>query len=392
MKKIVIITLAIVVAAIVFRLGFSKYNQNMKIKLAMSKPAPNVVAEPVEEHSIIRTFEAPGRVTSKYQVNVLARIAGYLEKSYFKEGDFVKEGQTLFLIEPTEFSNAAKVAKANVDNIHSQLIYAEKQLARASELVKKDYIAKSQYDNLLSQRDALKAQLASAQAAYGDAQRNLGYTTVKSPVDGRIGIITVTVGNYVTPSSGPLTTIFSTNPIYVTFPLDSNDYNLLAEADKHANTNRKVELTFNNGLKYDLTGIQDFHDNKIDQSTGTVTMRATFQNPNNQLLHGEFVTIKLYSNKPVNVPVVHQTAVQENQAGKYVYKLDDNDIPELVYIKTGEQDGEFWVVNSGLKPGDMVITDGLQKVTPGKPVTLKTKEEMAKIKNKESDTNDKKDK
>ncbi len=392
MKKIVIITLAIVVAAIVFRLGFSKYNQNMKIKLAMSKPAPNVVAEPVEEHSIIRTFEAPGRVTSKYQVNVLARIAGYLEKSYFKEGDFVKEGQTLFLIEPTEFSNAAKVAKANVDNIHSQLIYAEKQLARASELVKKDYIAKSQYDNLLSQRDALKAQLASAQAAYGDAQRNLGYTTVKSPVDGRIGIITVTVGNYVTPSSGPLTTIFSTNPIYVTFPLDSNDYNLLAEADKDANTNRKVELTFNNGLKYDLTGIQDFHDNKIDQSTGTVTMRATFQNPNNQLLHGEFVTIKLYSNKPVNVPVVHQTAVQENQAGKYVYKLDDNDIPELVYIKTGEQDGEFWVVNSGLKPGDMVITDGLQKVTPGKPVTLKTKEEMAKIKNKESDTNDKKDK
>lgn len=391
MKKIVIITLAIIIAAIGFRFGFSKYSQNKKIKLAMSKPAPDVVAEPVEEHSIIRTFEVPGRVTSKYQVNVLARISGYLEKSYFKEGDFVKAGQTLFLIEPTEFSNAAKVAKANVDNIHSQLIYAEKQLVRASELVKKDYIAKSQYDNLLSQRDALKAQLASAQAAYGDAQRNLGYTTVKSPVDGRIGIITVTVGNYVTPSSGPLTTIYSTNPIYVTFPLDSNDYNLLAEADKEDNSNRKVELTFNSGEKYDLTGVQDFHDNKIDQSTGTVTMRATFQNPNNQLLHGEFVTIKLFSNRPVNVPVVHQTAVQENQAGKYVYKLDENDIPELVYIKTGEQDGEFWVVNSGLKAGDMVITDGLQKVTPGKPVTLKTKEEMAKIKNKANNT-EKKDK
>ena len=392
MKKIVIITLAIIIAAIGFRLGFSKYSQTMKIKLAISKPAPDVVAEPVEELSIIRTFEAPGRVTSKYQVNVLARISGYLEKSYFKEGDFVKAGQTLFLIEPTEFSNAAKVAKANVENIRSQLTYAEKQLARASELVKKDYIAKSQYDNLLSQRDALKAQLASAQAAYGDAQRNLGYTTVKSPVDGRIGIITVTVGNYVTPSSGPLTTIYSTNPIYVTFPLDSNDYNMLAQADKEANTNRKVELTFNSGMKYDLTGIQDFHDNKIDQSTGTVTMRATFQNPNNQLLHGEFVTIKLYSNKPVNVPVVHQTAVQENQAGKYVYKLDENDIPDLVYIKTGEQDGEYWVVNSGLKPGDMVITDGLQKVTPGKPVTLKTKEEMAKIKHKEIENTDKKDK
>ena len=312
-----------------------------------------------------------------------------MEKSYFKEGDFVKTGQTLFLIEPTEFSNAEKVAKANVENIQSQLVYAEKQLARASELVKKDYIAKSQYDNLLAQRDALKAQLASAKASYGDAQRNMSYTTVKAPVDGRIGIIAVTVGNYVSPSSGPLTTINSTNPIYVTFPLDSNDYNMLAEADQEANTNRKVELIFNSGEKYDLTGVQDFHDNKIDQSTGTVTMRATFENPNNQLLHGEFVTIKLYSNKSVKVPVVHQTAVQENQAGKYVYKLDENNIPELVYIKTGEQDGEFWVVNSGLKPGDMVVTDGLQKVTPGKPVTLKTKEEMAKLKKQDNSADSK---
>lgn len=389
MKKIIIITLAIIVAAIAFRFGYSKHSQSMKIKMAMSKPAPGVVAEPVEEHSIIRTFEAPGRVTSKYQVNILARISGYLEKSYFKEGDFVKTGQTLFLIEPTEFSNAEKVAKANVENIQSQLVYAEKQLARASELVKKDYIAKSQYDNLLAQRDALKAQLASAKASYGDAQRNMSYTTVKAPVDGRIGIIAVTVGNYVSPSSGPLTTINSTNPIYVTFPLDSNDYNLLAEADQEANTNRKVELIFNSGEKYDLTGVQDFHDNKIDQSTGTVTMRATFENPNNQLLHGEFVTIKLYSNKSVKVPVVHQTAVQENQAGKYVYKLDENNIPELVYIKTGEQDGEFWVVNSGLKPGDMVVTDGLQKVTPGKPVTLKTKEEMAKLKKQDNSADSK---
>lgn len=389
MKKTVIIFLAIVLAAIGLRFGYSKYGQHMKAKLAMSKPAPNVVAEPVEEHSLIRTFEAPGRVTSKYRVDVLARISGYLLKSYFKEGDFVKAGQTLFLIEPTEYSNAAKVAKANVDNIQSQLIYAEKQLVRASELVKKDYIAKSQYDSILSQRDALKAQLSSAKAAYKDAQRNLGYTNVKSPVDGRIGIISVTVGNYVTPSAGALTTIYSTNPIYVTFPLDSNDYNMLAAGDKEQNTNRKVELTFNNGEKYSLTGLQDFQDNKIDQTTGTVTMRATFANPNNQLLHGEFVTIKLYSNKPVNVPVVHQVAVQENQAGKYVYKLDENDIPELVYIKTGEQDGDYWVVNSGLKAGDRVIVDGIQKVTPGKPVTLKTAEEMAKIKQSSNNTDKK---
>lgn len=208
------------------------------------RPAPSVTVDPVQEADIIRSFEAPGRVTSKYQVNVLARISGYLQKSYFKEGDFVKAGQTLFLIEPTEFTNAANVAKADVANTKAQLEYAEKQLARAAELVKKDYIAKSQYDSMLSQRDALRAQLSSAQARYNDSMRNLSYTNVKAPVDGRIGIISVTLGNYVSPSSGALTTINSTNPIYVTFPIDSEDFVSLSQADGSNDTNRKAELLF----------------------------------------------------------------------------------------------------------------------------------------------------
>ena len=303
-----------------------------------------------------------------------------MQKSYFKEGDFVKAGQTLFLIEPTEFSNAANVAKAEVANTKAQLEYAEKQLIRASELVKKDYIAKSQYDNMLSQRDSLRAQLASAQARYNDSMRNLSYTHVKAPVDGRIGIIAVTVGNYVTPSSGALTTINSTNPIYVTFPIDSEDFTSLSLADGSNDTNRKVDLIFSNGQKYPLTGVQDFHDNKIDQSTGTVTMRATFQNPNNQLLHGEFVTVKLYSNKPVKTPIVPQIAVQENQEGKFVYILDENDLPVLTYIKVNGQQGDNWIVTKGVKAGDRLITDGIQKVVPAKPVKIVSKEEMAKEK------------
>ncbi|MBQ8168846.1 efflux RND transporter periplasmic adaptor subunit, partial [bacterium] len=258
-----------------------------------------------------------------------------------------------------------------------------KQLARASELVKKDYIAKAKYDEILAQRDSLKAQLASAQAAYSDSQRNFGYTMVKSPVDGKVGIITVTVGNYVAPSSGALTTINSTDPMYVTFPMDSTDFNALSSADLENNKNRKVELYFNNGEKYEFDGIQDFQDNKIDQSTGTVTLRATFKNPNDQLLHGEFVTVKLYSNNEVKVPVVNQSAVLENQAGKYVYKLDEKDIPQLTYIKTSEQTGDFWIVTEGLQAGDRIVTDGLQKVTPGQPVTVVSPEEMIKIKKNE---------
>lgn len=386
MKKNIIIILSLIIGAIILRYGITVFNNIKSGKAMRSKPAPQVVIDTVQEKSIIRTYEAPARVVAKYRVDVLARISGYLTKSYFKEGDYVKKGQTLFQIEPTEFSNAAKMAKANVANLKAQLAYAEKQLARAEELVKKDYIAKSQYDQMLSQRDSLKAQVASAEANYNDSQRIMGYTMVKSPVDGKVGIINVTVGNYVTPSSGALTTINSTNPIYVTFPLDSNDYAILANSDGDANTNRKVELYLSNGEKYKFDGVQDFQDNKVDQSTGTITMRATFENPNNALIQGEFLTAKLYANKPSNVPVVPVTAVQENQAGKYVYKLDEKDLPQLTYIKTKGQSGDAWIIEEGVKKGDRIVIDGIQKLTPGRPVTIVSQEEMQKIEAKEKST------
>lgn len=381
MKKNIIIFLSVIIVAILIRYGFSTFQAVMQGKAMANKPAPTVTVQEIETRNVIRSFDAPGRVVSKYRVDVMARISGYLLKSYFKEGDTVKAGQTLFLIEPTEYSNASNVAAANVKNLKAQLVYAEKQLARAAELVKKDYIAKAQYDQILSQRDALRAQLASAQASLNDANRNLGYTNVKSPVNGKVGIINVTVGNYVSPTSGALTTINSTNPIYVTFPIESADFQALAVADKSNNKNRKVELILNGGTKYSKLGVQDFQDNKVDQTTGTVTMRATFDNPNNELIHGEFVTVKLYSNNPVEVPVAPVTAVLENQAGKYVYKLDDKNLPQLVYVKTGEQNGDNWIIKEGLQKGDRIVTEGLQKVIPGKPVTIVTAEEMKKIKN-----------
>ena len=371
MKKIIIIIISVIIAAIAVRAGISWYNDSKTAKAMKNRKAPEVTVQKVQDADIIRSFEAPGRVMSKYRVDVLARISGYLQKSFFKEGDYVKAGQTLFEIEPAEYSNAAKVAKADVANLKAQLAYAEKQLARAEELVKKDYIAKAQYDNLLSQRDSLKAQLASAQARYSDSNRSLGYTLVKSPVDGQVGIISVTLGNYVSPTSGALTTINSIDPIYVTFPLDSEDFASLSNADQANNKNRKTELYFSNGEKYAFDGVQDFQDNKIDQTTGTVTMRATFKNPNNQLLHGEFVTVKLYSNNPVKTPIVPVTAVQENQAGKYVYRIDDNDLPQLVYIKVSGQYGDNWIIKDGVKTGDRIVVDGIQKVTPNQPVTIK---------------------
>ena len=372
---IILLILACVVLAIGGRFAYSKYLSS-KGKV---RQTPEVVVDTVKEDEVLQSFEAPGRIVSKYQVSILARISGYLQKSYFKEGDYVKAGDTLFLIEPAEFQNASNMAQANVQNIKAQLEYANKQLARAEELVKKDYIAKSRYDEILSNRNALQAQLKAAQASYSDTNRNLGYTQVKAPVDGRIGIIDVTIGNYVTPTSGSLTTINSTNPIYVTFPLPSKEYIELTKSDKKVDEKRKVELYFQSGEKYELDGAQDFLDNKVDDTTGTVTMRATFQNPKNRLLHGEFVNIKLYANNKIKVPVVPVTAVQENQEGKYVYKIDEKGLPQLTYLKLGGQTKENWIVKEGVKPGDKIVTDGILKVMPGLPVKIVTKEEMAKL-------------
>lgn len=380
MKKKILLIIIIALIAVGFRFVTSSIGGMMKQKARLNVAPPNVVVQQIEENNVIRTFDAPGRVVSKYQVSLMARISGYLQKSFFKEGDYVKAGETLFLIEPAEYQNASNVAGANIQNIKAQLAYANKQLARAEELVRQDYIAKAKYDEILANRDALQAQLSAAQSNYKDTNRNLSYTRVKAPVDGRIGIIDVTVGNYVTPSSGSLTTINSTNPIYVTFPLSSEDYAAISSIDKKADARRKVELFFQNGDKYELNGVQDFLDNKVDQTTGTVTLRATFQNPNNKLLHGEFVNVRLFANNPVKVPVVPIVAVQENQEGKYVYTIDNKGLPKLTYIKTQGQSGDNWIVKDGLKHGDKVIVEGILKVTPGSPVKIVSKEQMDVIK------------
>ncbi len=371
MKKISII---IIVIALLLICGRWIISNTDKIKAANARKnmaTPTVTVSDVKAEEVVRQFEAPARVMAKYRVDVLARISGYLTKSYFKEGDYVKAGQVLFEIEPQEYQYAASKAKANLDNAQSQADYYQKQLARYEELVKQDYVARSDYDNILAQSNAYDAQVDSAMSAYRDAQRNLGYTKVKAPVDGRVGIISVTVGNFVNTLSGALTTINSSNPMYVTFPLDSKDFVELARVDKGSNVDREVEFIFSSGYKYDSKGIQDFHDNKIDETTGTITLRATFPNPKDQLIQGDYGRIIIYSRLKDKVPVVPQTATQENQEGRFVYILDEKDLPRMVYIKTGGQtnDGN-WIITQGIKEGDRLITSGLQAVIPGRPVRI----------------------
>ena len=370
MRKNIIIIIAIISALIFGRMILSGIAKATSGKQRAAMGTPSVTVDTVKSANVRREFDAPARVMAKYRVEVLARINGYLTKSYFKEGDFVKKGQLLFEIEPQEYTNAAGQAKGNLENARAQQEYYNKQLARYKELVDNDFVARADYDNVLAQRNAYRAQVQSMENAYRDAQRNLSYTHVKSPVDGRVGIIDVTVGNYVSMNSGPLTTINSSDPMYITFPLESKDYAELNRIDGTPNAKREVEFTFNSKKKYEFKGIQDFYDNRVDESTGTITMRATFPNPKNVLLQGDFGRIKIYSNKNDEMPIVPQSATMENQEGLYVYVMDDNNNPKLTYIKTMGQVGTDWVVYEGVKKGDRIITTGMQKVIPGSPVRV----------------------
>ena len=370
MRNKIIIILCILFGLIFARMIFTHITKSVAATNKKRAAVPAVTVDVVGSENVQRQFQTTARVMAKYRVDVLARISGYLTKSYFKEGDYVKAGQVLFEIEPQEYLYAANKAKANLDNVQAQADYYQKQLVRYEELVKNDYVARSDYDNILAQKNAYNAQVESAVSVYRDAQRNLGYTKVKSPVDGRVGIIDVTVGNYVTTASGPLTTINSSDPMYVTFPLESKDFADLVRIDGGANVKREVEYIFSSGQKYDIRGVQDFFDNKIDETTGTITLRATFPNPKDALIQGDFGRVIIYSNNKDNMPIVPQSAAMDNQEGRYVYILDEQGLPRMVYIKTMGVIGSNWIVSEGVKPGDKIITSGLQKVIPGSKVRI----------------------
>ena len=370
MRKKITIIICVVFGLILLRYCVTAFNTHMT-KVKMKKVAmPEIVVDTVGSKDIIKSFESPARVVAKYQVNVEARIDGYLLHSYFKEGDFVKAGQVLFEIEPQEYQYALQQAQANMKSAKAKQIYYDKQSARAKQLVDHDYIAKADYDNAVAQRDSFRADYQRTLGAYNDARRNLGYTRIKAPVSGRIGMITVTVGNYVRMNAGSLTTINSVNPMYVTFPMEANDFNELVRIDGSANVKRRVEYIFSNGKKYALEGVQDFFDNKVDPGSGTITLRATFPNEGYQLMAGDYGRAIVYATKTDPTPVIPTKAIQENQEGKYIYIVDKNNIPKLVYIKVLEHQGDITLIKDGIKIGDRIAVGGLQQIMPGMPAKI----------------------
>ena len=380
MKKILIIVSAVILALILIRFSITKYGEYSRAKSLAMTSTPTVELNEVKEIDIYKSIEIPGRVQSMNKVDLVARIDGYLQKKHFKEGDFVKKGQVLFTIEPTQYLNALNKAKADLQNAKATLYKAQRDYDRGSELVKKDFISKSTYDGLYADKMAAAAAVKSASAQLAEAQRNYGYTSIKAPVDGKIGSLQIQEGNYVTVSSGTLATITKTNPIYVKYSVDSKMFEELRQKDfipKKGNAPIKVDVILPNGETYPIKGVQDFWDNQISTTTGTIDFRATFNNDDNILIPGDFVKVKVYSNQKNTVLVIPQDVVLQDSRGRYVYTVSNDKTVSQKYFKDDGQYENYWIVKDGLVLNDKYIATNITKLMPKMAVKVAQKEENA---------------
>lgn len=380
MKKILIIVSAVILSLILIRFSITKYGEYSRAKSLAMTSTPTVELNEVKEIDIYKSIEIPGRVQSMNKVDLVARIDGYLQKKHFKEGDFVKKGQVLFTIEPTQYLNALNKAKADLQNAKATLYKAQRDYDRGSELVKKDFISKSTYDGLYADKMAAAAAVKSASAQLAEAQRNYGYTSIKAPVDGKIGSLQIQEGNYVTVSSGTLATITKTNPIYVKYSVDSKMFEELRQKDfipKKGNAPIKVDVILPNGETYPIKGVQDFWDNQISTTTGTIDFRATFNNDDNILIPGDFVKVKVYSNQKNTVLVVPQDVVLQDSRGRYVYTVSNDKTVSQKYFKDDGQYENYWIVKDGLVLNDKYIATNITKLMPKMAVKVAQKEENA---------------
>ena len=372
-KLIGIIVVAIIVVPIVFNkiAGFI----SAKIAAEMQKRPTEVEVGYATEGDYYPKNESVGRVEAKYSVDVVARINGWLQKRYFKEGAFVKKGQTLFLIQPNEYQIAVQQAEAAVRQSEAALINAEKELVRAKELVKNDFVSKSYYDNALATRDQNRATRDVNKANLAAARLNLSYTKIASPVDGRVGKILITEGNLVNSQSGTLARIVSTSPIYVYFTIKSEDYIAYRKYRMEHNLTKdpgmNVQIRLSDGSLYKEQGKIEFMNNEVDQTAGTISVRATFQNKDNLLVPGDFVNVTATAKEPIKVVLVPQVAVSDSTEGTYVWLVDENHKAQQKYITIDKQEGDNWIVTEGLEPGQMVIESGFQRLKAGTLVSFK---------------------
>lgn len=358
-KQWAVILLLVIIVPIVYNKAAGAITGFIQ-KQAMRMPKEVVVDNPhIEKVNI--SAEATGRVEAQYSIDVIARVSGFLLKKYFHEGDFVKQGQLLFQIDPKEYQLSVNNSRAAVNQYNALYTNAQQEWNRASALVKEDLISRSDVDSSLAARNQNRALLDSANQQLELAKVNLSYTSIRSPIDGRIGKVNITEGNYVSPTSGSLVNVSSVSPVYVTFSLKSDDFvKLLKASDRFKDVQVKVQ--FGDGTWYNKVGTINFVDNKIDKDSGSVQMRATFDNTKMWLVPGDYMKVKLVAPKKVEYLTVPQSCTKgDAMSGYYVWAVKDDKAVKKD-IKVSDDIDNNWIVEDGLNSGDTIVVSGIQNV------------------------------
>ena len=335
-------------------------------------PPPAVSVTPVVSRQITETGDYIGRVTAIDKVDVVARVPGFIEERNFVEGQQVKKGDLLFRIEQATYKAAVDQQRATLAKAKATEVNAKLQLERGKELVKNQNIPQSTLDQRAADEAAAQASVLEAQALLEQADINLGYTEIRSPIDGRIGLAIFTVGNLVQPSSGKLATIVSQDPIYVIFQVSQRNiltYRQRVAQSPGQNPHVTTHIKLPNGSLYPHPGLTNFLDVQVDPTTDTVAIRAQVPNPEGLLIAGGVVGVTVERGAPRLALMVPQAAVLLDQAGRYVLTVGADKKVEQRRITTGVEQGRDVVVTDGLKEGELVIVEGVQKVRPGQIVT-----------------------
>jgi len=342
-----------------------------------ARPPASVTIVEVKPQDTPEVSEFTGKTASSRQVEIRARVEGYLDKIAYTEGSLVKNGQLLFQLDPNQFKAALASAKATLAQQQALLTNADLTLKRVRPLTKQNALSQQDLDNAVSNQLSAQAQVQAAQASVETAQLNLGYTTIKSPLNGLSGSSNFREGSLITPGSNSLlTTLVQLNPMWVNFGVGENEMlkfrsQLESGQLKQASEDKwGVQLLLADGSKYPQKGRLIFMDPVVNAETGTYNIRAEVPNPDSQLRPGQFVRVQLQGVFRPNAIMVPQRAVMQGPNGKFVYVVSSDNTAQTKPIEVGDWYGDQWIVNSGLASGDKVVVDGAVRLQPGVPVQI----------------------
>lgn len=336
--------------------------------------APKVDVAMVLHERITEWDQFTGRLQAPEKVTLIPRVSGYIQNVNFQEGAFVNKGDVLFQIDPDLFSAEVERLKADLASAISAQRLAENDFVRASKLFKKNAVSEELIDTRRANKHQTAAAVASVKAALTRAELNLAYTQVSAPISGRVSYAQATRGNYVTAGQSQLTSLVSTDRMYAYFDVDEQTYlkyaNLSAENKRQdpRSGDNPVFMALANETEYSHQGVIDFVDNKMDQQTGTIRVRANFANKDHSLLPGLFTRIRLAGSESYQGILIDDKAIGTDLNNKFVLLVNDKGILEYRGVNLGEKIHGLRIITSGLAPNDKIVVNGLQKVRPNMPV------------------------